>query len=43
MDLAMRGGADRSLAGKQAIEYGIGMGRGSAWLSLTNDQYQKLR
>jgi hypothetical protein len=27
----------------QAIEYGISMGRGSIWLNLTNEQYQKLK
>jgi hypothetical protein len=43
MALAMRGGADNSLAGRQAIEYGIRMGRGSAWLLLTDEQYRKLR
>ena len=43
MELALRGGADNTLAGRQGIEQGIQMGRGSVWLSLTNDQYRKLR
>jgi hypothetical protein len=28
---------------KQAIEYGIESGRGSIWLNLTQEQYDKLR
>ena len=28
---------------RQGLEMGIGMGRGSAWLKLTHDQYQKLK
>jgi hypothetical protein len=43
LDLARNGGAEFNLAGRQAIEHGIGMGRGSVWLSLTRDQYDKLR
>jgi hypothetical protein len=31
------------LEDKQAIEYGIENGRGSMWLNLTPEQYQKLK
>jgi hypothetical protein len=43
LDLARRGGAEFNLAGHQAIEQGIAMGRGAVWLSLTREQYAKLR
>jgi hypothetical protein len=43
LDLARRGGAEFNLAGRQAIEQGISMGRGAVWLSLTREQYAKLR
>ncbi len=43
VEMAMRGGADRTSADKQAIEYGITNGRGSVWLNLTAAQYAKLR
>ena len=43
LDLARNGGAEFNLAGRQAIEHGISMGRGSVWLKLTRDQYSKLR
>jgi hypothetical protein len=36
-------GAEFNLAGRQAIEHGISMGRGSVWLKLTREQYAKLR
>jgi hypothetical protein len=38
-----RFGADRKLEDKAALEYAINTGRGSIWLNLTNEQYQKLR
>jgi hypothetical protein len=37
-----RFGADRKLEDKSALEYAINTGRGSIWLSLTDEQYQKL-
>jgi hypothetical protein len=40
--LARHGGAEFNLAGRQAIEHGIEMGRGSVWLKLTPEQYAKL-
>ena len=43
LDLARHGGAEFNLAGRQAIEHGISMGRGSVWLKLTQEQYAKLR
>ena len=43
LDLARQGGVEFNLAGRQAIEHGIGMGRGSVWLKLTPEQYAKLR
>jgi hypothetical protein len=42
LDLAQHGGAEFNLAGRQAIEHGISMGRGSVWLKLTGEQYVKL-
>jgi hypothetical protein len=42
MELARRGGAPMKLEDKQAIEYGIETRRGSVWLNLTQEQYQKL-
>ena len=43
LDLTQHGGAEFNLAGRQAIEHGIGMGRGSIWLKLTGEQYDTLR
>ena len=43
LDMTRRGGAEVNLAGRQAIEQGISMGRGAVWLSLTREQYAKLR
>ncbi len=43
IDMAKRGGAVFDLAGRQAIEHGIGIGRGGVWLSLMPEQYGKLR
>jgi hypothetical protein len=42
LNLARNGGAEFDLAGRQAIEHGISMGRGSVWLKLTPEQYEKL-
>lgn len=41
--MALRGGAGKVLADRQAIEHGITLGRGSAWLNLTTEQYGKLK
>ena len=43
LDLARHGGAESNLAGRQALEHGIGRGRGFVWLNLTAEQYQTLR
>ena len=43
IELAERGGAFKDLASRQAMDYGINMGRGSAWLWLTDEQYAKLK
>jgi hypothetical protein len=42
-DLAKRGGAEFTSADRQALEYGIQMGRGAVWLNLTKEQMDKLR
>jgi hypothetical protein len=42
MDLAERAGALRNLECRQALELGIGVGRGGVFLILTDEQYQKL-
>jgi hypothetical protein len=43
VEMAERGGALRDLASRQAVDYGISMGRGSVWLNLTEEQYAKLK
>jgi hypothetical protein len=43
IEMALRGGAGKVLADRQAIEHGITLGRGSAWLNLTTEQYGKLK
>lgn len=35
--------ADRHLEERQALDYAIEKGRGSVWLNLTEEQYQKLK
>ncbi|MBB5060589.1 hypothetical protein HDF16_005325 [Granulicella aggregans] len=42
LELAARGGADKTLADKQALQYAIQTGRGSVWLHLTSAQLVKL-
>jgi hypothetical protein len=42
-EMAERGGAAMRLEDRQALDYGISMGRGSVWLNLTPDQYLKLK
>ena len=39
----MWNGTGFNLAGRQAIDQGIAIGRGAVWLSLTREQYAKLR
>ena len=43
IEMAEKGGAAMRLEDRQAIDYGIAQGRGSVWLSLTYEQYQKLK
>jgi hypothetical protein len=43
IEMGLRGGAGKVLADRRAIEHGITLGRGSAWLNLTAEQYGKLR
>ena len=38
-----RFGVDKKLEDRAALEYGINQGRGSVWLSLTPEQYGKLK
>ena len=38
-----RFGTEKKLEDRQGLEYGINQGRGSMWLSLTPDQYSKLK
>ncbi|MFZ0270957.1 MAG: hypothetical protein WAL34_03820 [Acidobacteriaceae bacterium] len=42
MELAQRGGYVLNLENRQALEHAIANGRGSVWLELTPDQYEKL-
>jgi hypothetical protein len=43
IEMAERGGAFKDLASRQAVDYGISMGRGSVWLYLSDEQYEKLK
>ena len=43
IEMAEKGGAAMRLEDRQALDYGISIGRGSVWLSLTPEQYQKLK
>jgi hypothetical protein len=43
IEIAERGGGLPSLEAGQMLRYGIEMGRGGVWLSLTDEQYQKLK
>ena len=38
-----RFGIDKKLEDRSALDYGINTGRGSVWLSLTPEQYSKLK
>jgi hypothetical protein len=42
-ELAKRGGVSMILENRQAIDHGTRVGRGSVWLSLTLEQYEKLK
>ena len=43
IEMAEKGGAAMRLEDRQALDYGISIGRGRVWLSLTPEQYQKLK
>jgi hypothetical protein len=43
IQMAERGGADLTLAGRQALEHGISIGRGGVWLMLSGEQYGRLK
>jgi hypothetical protein len=43
VEMAEKGGAAMRLEDRQALDYGIKQGRGSVWLNLTQDQYEKLK
>jgi hypothetical protein len=42
-ELIRRGAGMRDLADQQAVEHGIGMGRGGVYLNLTEEQYGMLK
>jgi hypothetical protein len=42
-EMARRGGAKLDLEAEQAIRHGLEIGRGGVWLSLTDEQYEKLK
>jgi hypothetical protein len=42
-ELYDRLGIDKKLEDRSALDYGINTGRGSVWLSLTPEQYSKLK
>jgi hypothetical protein len=43
IEMAERGGGLSNREADQMLRYGIEMGRGGVWLSLTKEQYQKLK
>jgi hypothetical protein len=43
IEIAERGEALKDLAARQALDYGIELGRGSVYLMLTEQQYASLR
>jgi hypothetical protein len=43
IEMAERGGGVPNLEAGQMLRYGIEMGRGGVWLSLTDEQYAKLK
>ena len=42
-EMFTRFGAGRLLEDEQGLEHGISIGRGGVWLSLTEEQYQRLK
>jgi hypothetical protein len=43
IEMAQRGGWLPNCEADQVLRYGIEMGRGGVWLSLTEEQYRKLK
>ena len=43
VEMAKRGGADMNLEGKAALAHAIENGRGGVWLSLSDEQYSRLK
>jgi hypothetical protein len=43
VELARRGGCHMNLEVLQAFEHALSIGRGGVWLTLTDEQYRKLK
>jgi hypothetical protein len=43
LEIAERGGYVLNLEGRQALQQAIEVGRGGIWLTLTEEQYRKLK
>ena len=43
IEMAKRGGGLPNLEADQMLRHGIEIGRGGVWLSLTEEQYKKLK
>lgn len=43
VEMAKRGGMDTGLEARAALEQGISTGRGGVWLSLSQEQFDRLR
>ena len=43
LEIAERGGYVLNLEGRQALQHAIEVGRGGIWLTLTEEQYRKLK
>jgi hypothetical protein len=43
IEMVKRGGGLPNREADQMLRYGIGMGRGGVWLSITEEQYQTLK
>ena len=42
IEMAKRGGMEQTSESKSALDHGISIGRGGCWLSLTDEQFNKL-
>ncbi len=43
VEMAKRGGMETNLESKAALEHGLSTGRGGVWLSLSDEQYSRLK